>query len=155
MLVPQKIQRQTTHLRNYKLCKLVQNMLLLHLFKSNHRSVAFQKVRFSESFPASRRINQRKNAKIYMSLFLTRVEVLTSAPHLPLLAVRAFLLSCVIRFWLYLSQCEVERTGLASWNHNFITPLNSHCVGYKTTVAVFPARHKHVMGTQPANQLAS
>ena len=97
-LYHRKIQRQTTHLRNYKLCKLVKNMLLLNLIKSNHRSVAFQKVRFPESFPASRRINQRKNAKIYMSLFLTRVEVLTSAPHLPLLAVRAFLLSYAIRF---------------------------------------------------------
>ena len=30
--------------------------------------------------------------------------------------------------------------------------INSNCVGCKTTVAVFPARHKHVIG---ANQSAS
>ena len=94
-LYHRKIQRQTTHLRNYKLCKLVKNMLLLNLIKSNHRSVAFQKVRFSESFPASRRINQRKNAKIHIVCIF---EVLTSAPRLPLLAVRAFLLTVVMQF---------------------------------------------------------
>ena len=54
-----------------------------------------------------------------MSLLLTHVEVLTSAPHLLLLAVRTFLLSYAIRFWLYLIQSEVERTDLASQNHNF------------------------------------
>ena len=85
-------------MRNYKLYKLVENMLLLNVIKSNHRSVVFQKVRFPESLPASRRINQRKNANIYMSLFLTSIEDLTSAPRLPLLAVRAFLLSYAIRF---------------------------------------------------------
>ena len=52
------------------------------------------KVRFSDPFLASHRINQRER----MPLLLTRVEVLTSASPVYLLAVRAFVLSYAIHF---------------------------------------------------------
>ena len=55
-----------------------------------------------------------------MSLLLTCIEFLTSASCVKLLAVRAFVLSYTIHFLVYLSQCEVERTDLASQNHNFL-----------------------------------
>ena len=71
-------------------------MLLLNLIESpigrvpiitqtfNRIRLCFRmKVRFSESFLASYRINQRKNTKIYMSLLLTRVEVDTKGFYGP------------------------------------------------------------------------
>ena len=78
------------------------------------------KVRFSDAFLASHRINQRQRMqKDTCCSWDVRcgIQVLTSASHVVL---RAFVLTYAIHFWVYLSQSEVERTDLASQNHNFV-----------------------------------
>ena len=55
-----------------------------------------------------------------MFLLLTRVGCGVHLCVSCLLALRAFALSYAIHFWVYLSQREVERTDLASQNHNFV-----------------------------------
>ena len=46
---------------------------------------------------------------------------------------RAFVLTYAIHFWVYLSQSEVERTDLASPNHNFVQFAKSTWFGIQST----------------------
>ena len=64
-----------------------------------------------------------------MLLLFTRViwRVLTSAYHVQILVlISTFVLSYAIHFLVYLSPREVERTDLASQNHNFILRTVRH-----------------------------
>ena len=69
------------------------------------------KVRFSDAFLASHRINQRQRMQ---------KDTCCSWDVWSHVVLRAFVLTYAIHFWVCLSQSEVERTDLASQNHNFV-----------------------------------
>ena len=131
-LYHRKIQKQRTHLHNYKLCELVKvsynssdyfvRLLLLNLIKSWCESSIGRvtiitpklgrirlrfgmKVRFSDAFLVSHRIMQRQRMQKYMLCswhMWCGVQVHTFASRVKLLALSSFVISYAIHFWVNL-----------------------------------------------------